>query len=112
MTIAVVDRCRAHVQVADDDDLAAGSDQPAHALLEHQVVVHLVRKSRVGTFVRTVQVDEHEQAKVEHDRASFEVEREEVRRLLVVGVGEELELVREGVRRRDALFWTQGRLRL
>ena len=54
MTIAVVDGCRAHVQVADDDHLAPRGGQLSYALLEHQVVVHLVRKSRVGTFIRTV----------------------------------------------------------
>ena len=69
----MVDGRRAHVQVADDDHLAPRRDQPAHALLEHQVVVHLVRESRVGSFVRAVQVDQHEEAKVEHERASFEV---------------------------------------
>ena len=95
--IAVVDRRRTHVQVADHDDLTPGSDQPANALLQHQVVVHLVRKARVGPFVRAVQVDQHKQAKVEHEHASLKVQREEVVRRLLVSVGDECEFVRGGV---------------
>ena len=95
--IAVVDRHRTHVQVADHDDLPPCSDQPANALLQHQVVVHLVRKARIGPFVQAVQVDQHEQAKVEHEHASLEVQCEEVVRRLLVGVGDEREFVRGGV---------------
>jgi hypothetical protein len=86
-----------HVQVADNDHLLPSCNQPPQALPQHQMIVHLVLKLRIGSFIRTVQVDEHKQAKVEHERASFEVQSEKVIWGLFVGIGYEVEFVRKGV---------------
>ena len=64
MTVAVVEWSCANVYVTHYDDFSALGNQFVDAFLQHKVVIHFERKTGIRCFVRTVNVDKDEQAKI------------------------------------------------
>lgn len=96
MAVTVVEWSCADVYVTDDDNLASFIDEFIDAFLEHQVIVHLERETGIRCFVGAIDIDEHEETKVEHEGASFCIESNEIGRC-IVAIWHQFHIVSRGI---------------
>lgn len=97
MAVTVVEWSCADVYVTDYDNLASFIDEFIDAFLEHKVIVHLEWETGIRRFVGAIDVDEHEETKVEYEGTSFCIEGNEIRRCIVVVIWHQFHFVSRGI---------------
>lgn len=78
MTVAMVERCCADIDIPDDDNFAAFIHELSDSFLQHKVKVHFVRETGIGSLVWTIGVDQHEQTKVYDQGTTFSIQGSEI----------------------------------
>jgi len=97
MTVAMVERHCANIDITNDDDFAAFIHELSDPFLQHKVKVHFVRKASIRGFVWTVDVDQHEQLEVCDQGTTFSIQGGEVTGSTALLVGYQFDFMCTGI---------------
>jgi len=78
MAVTMVERCCADIDVTDYHNLPAFVDELSDPFLQHEVEIHFERKTSIGSFVWTINVDQYEQTKVYDQGTTFRIQGSEI----------------------------------
>ena len=97
MAVTVVEWRRTDIYVTNYDNLPPFIDEFIDAFLEHKVIVHLEWETGIRCFVRAIDIDKDEKAKIKHEGSAFGIKRNEIGRCIILVVRHQCHFVSRGI---------------